>query len=449
MPNNDQNKYEADKLEVQKRFEKLPNNLKKELLADKNAKLVLSIAQDYKLDEEQIKKVNLLVMEVFLGYLKPEEVASELHTFFDIDLQKANFIEIELKQKLLNPLKTDLEKNYNPPSLEEQEKTQKSDKLDSPVGEEPIIIKPEPVSITNDKKDGLDSRRGNDPSEIVRQNRNFTGQIEKEATQKGEAVNYSQQENAPAPFIIQTKDQFLKTTTSKPSDNTFRKDSSLNLKVDPSFIKKTSPPKPVSVHLETELPKSAKFGMPLTINNSENKQITSDKKEAKNNQTVPNIFDKIKSFMTTSSPKPKIEQKPITITPKPNIPISPINKPTPQPKKITLPTPPQSIQPLLKTSQQEKINIKKPTTSLARPKPCEGGSDQAIWQKPISELIENKTNLSQKEPEKIVHYIGHKTNLNNAGIPKKQESKKGDVINLTTFTKVSGNTVDLRSKSTD
>ena len=111
---------EAEKIEVQKRFDALPENLKKEILADKNVQLIYNICQDYAIPEEKVKYITLLVGEVFLGYIKPEEVARELNTFFDIDLQKSNFIEIELKQKIFNGLKTDLDKIYNPIKMEAQ-----------------------------------------------------------------------------------------------------------------------------------------------------------------------------------------------------------------------------------------------------------------------------------------------------------------------------------------
>jgi hypothetical protein len=540
MPNNDKNKYEADKLEAQKRFEKLPNDLKKELLSDKNAKLVISIAQDYKLDEDQVKKVNLLVMEVFLGYLKPEEIASELHTFFDIDLQKANFVEIELKQKLLNPLKADLEKNYNPPSLEEQEKKQEPDKIDEkkeikshddlPVSEGPIIIKPEPTDTTGNKPSTrADSIQGTQPTTYNKEEGDkIKKNKEEEEEKEGETVNYSQatthqrkldtrqttdnqpsvappsgaltnkQEAAPAPFIIQTKDHVLKTTTPNLSNNVSGKGPSLNLKVDSSFIKKPSQPKPVSIRLETELPKGDKFGMPLSTNNlqpfdqAQDKPITNDeekKSKGKNDKQIinnkrdiksekpiinnsglkkqvstpikPSFFSKIKNFITTSSPKttneqkpiattPKItnEQKPIIIAPKATIFIQSNSKPISQLKETPTPiinNPPSPSKAGLRTGKQEKIDTKKTSAPKPHSQISVGQADQAIFQKPISEIKTTDSNLPKKEPIKTIHYIGHKTNLSNTGIPKKTEPKKEDIINLATFTKVSGNTVDLRS----
>ena len=112
--------HEAEKLEAQRRFDSLPENLKKEIQADKNVQLIHSVCKDYSIPEEKVKYLTFLVGEVFLGYIKPEEIAYQLNNYFDIDLQKSNFIEIELKQKIFNGLKTDLDKIYNPIKMEAQ-----------------------------------------------------------------------------------------------------------------------------------------------------------------------------------------------------------------------------------------------------------------------------------------------------------------------------------------
>ena len=170
--------FEAEKLEAQKRFDALPENLKREVQADKNVKLIQTVCQDYSIPENKVKYVTMLVGEVFLGYIKPEEVAHELNTYFDIDLQKSNFIEIELKQKLFNGLKADLDKIYNPlsadlsaeallrPSEASSEGGAKEEAMEGKEEVSPTIIKLEPeiAASQTPRNDGTSQSLHNDES---------------------------------------------------------------------------------------------------------------------------------------------------------------------------------------------------------------------------------------------------------------------------------------------
>jgi len=335
------NNYDAERLEAQKRFDSLPENLKKEMLADKNVQLISNLCRDYGLPEEKVKDVALIAGEVFLGYLKPAEIASELHEFFQVDLQKANFIEIELKQKMFDPLKTDLEKIYNPPKapMETEEEVSPA-KIEfakeaaplSSISSQPAA----PASMPSPKSEPRIS-----PLTMG------TAPLKPAIPQTPAAPKAVSEQPAQieTPFIIQTK-----TEAAKPAMPQFPKETpSLNLKIEPSLAPKPSAPKPVSIRLETEQPVNVKFTMPVQL------------------QNVP------------AAPKPVVPQ------------------PTPQP---------------------------------IAPKPAV-----------IPPIIPK-----MPEPPRTVHYSAFKTPLTPAGMPKKPEpAKKGDMINLATFTKVSGNTVDLRS----
>jgi len=411
MPN-----FEAEKNEAQKRFDSLPENLKKEMLADKNVQLIVNICKDYSIPEDKIKHVALLVGEVFLGYIKPEEIANELNTYFDIDLQKSNFIEIELKQKLFNQLKTDLEKIYKPVSAETfaETETQESEAT--------------PAMIALEKKA---APIGNIPTPAPKTEEPITTTT---AT-KTEAVIPD------TPFIIQTKPEAV-----KPAIPQFIKEiPSLNLKVDPSIIQKSPITKPVPVHLETNQPvPEKKFHMPLIAwqkvtqniapDRNPNHQPSEPKKEApqlpKNNQQP--ITASSEKIIMPSTPAPKITMEP---------------KPQAEPKTKTAPITATPIMPMAFTKlkseaeQIKKSEIEKPSNVIPKPTPI----TEPI--KPTPQPTPKTPFLEQAGPEtsKIVHYSNFKTELNNLGMPKKPEPKKEDFINLNNFTKISGNTVDLRS----
>lgn len=350
MPNIEQ--QSAEKLELQKRINTLPENLKKEFLADKNIELVSKICQDYSIPKDKVKYVASVVGEVLLGYTKPEEVASELHDFFEIDLQKSNFIEIELKQKLFDPLKADLAKIYNPVYVDTEEETE--------VTEQPTVINFEkeaaPISVVS----AIPLQR---PSVIIQSK-------SPDAPQRVNPPPTPVPEMEAVPFIIQTKSEAI-----KPASIQFPKETpSLNLKVDESIIQKNLVIKPVSVRLEAQQPISnARFQMPVS------------------------------------------EKQPLPQEIKPKEILIPIQK------SPILPAPAPTLKQI---------------------------SEQSFDKAPA--VVETLAGKQDKQnPPKVVHYSTFKTPLTPSGVPKKPEPKKEDMINLATFTKVSGNTVDLRSKSSN
>ncbi|MCL5017087.1 MAG: hypothetical protein M1155_00255 [Patescibacteria group bacterium] len=354
------NNYESEKQEAQKRFEALPEKLKKEMLADKNVQLISSVCRDYSISEDKVKDVALLVGEVFLGYTKPEEIASELHQYFDIDMQKANFIEIELKQKLFNNLKDDLAKIYNPPKIAEEPQEEVLPKI--------VNLEKNNAPTANDihpefsGAKPLSSMPTQPATPIAPKIPTMGAGV---ASINPQPIK-SAQPTAPiaeTPFIIQTKTEPVKPTIPQITKESI----SLNLKVEPSLINKPNVVKPVSIKIETEQKEGAKkFSMPVFIN-----------------------------------PKPVIEAR------------QPIAPAQPNSEKVT-------PNPAIPPSQ--------------------------IFEKPISELKPSEsTQTAKSEPIRTVHYSNFKTPLTPSGAPQKPEPKKEDYINLSTFTKLNGNTIDLRS----
>ncbi|MEK7463056.1 MAG: hypothetical protein AAB621_01675, partial [Patescibacteria group bacterium] len=352
------------------------------------------VCKDYSLPEEKAKYVTMLVGEVFLGYIKPEEVAHELNTFFDIDLQKSNFIEIELKQKLFNGLKADLDKIYNPlpaealakeGAVKEEEVSPTVIKLESeakPISNVSTIPLQKPSQIITEKKPEAKFSPLTMGSVIPGLTRNPEKELDSRYSLPSshigggndkEPVELAAPTAEPAPFIIQTKVEAV-----KPAIPQFPKETpSLNLKVDPSIIQRAPIIKPISVHLETAQPiQEKKFQMPV---------IAGQK-----------IFG--------GAPAEKVPEKP-------------------------------KVLPTILQVTQSKIEIK----------PKEPASPT------LKQISEQKIT---PEPAKVVHYSNFKTNLTNLGTPKQpttnnsRSTTKEGFINLNTFTKVSGNTVDLR-KSTD
>jgi len=346
-----------------------------------------------------MKKVAFLVGEVFIGYIKPEQVASELHEVFDIDLQKSNFVEIELKQKIFNPLKSELEKVYNPPTTETQEQ---------PKEAAPTIINFEPSKDAVNNKQGAVSISNipniplQKPSEIITEKK-----LEVKTSPfimggapiqplKSTPVPKEEAPMTETPFIIQTKTEAVKPLTPQ-----FPKETpSLNLKVDESLIQKNPTIKPISVHLETEsqITSGAKFQMPVTA-----------RATIENKQPLPS--EKIVSQIptpTTQKPISQLQEKTIAAKPEQIKVEIPIKKP------VSIPTAAAPTPSLKQITEQQNPSIQ-------------------------------KKSLYEEQPAKVVHYSAFKTPLTPSGAPKKPEQNK-EFINLSTFTKVSGNTVDLRQQ---
>ncbi|MEK7478331.1 MAG: hypothetical protein AAB626_00210 [Patescibacteria group bacterium] len=417
-------KYEAEKIEAQRRFDALPENLKKEIQADKNVELIHSVCQDYSLPEEKVKYLTFLVGEVFLGYIKPEEVAYQLNNFFDIDLQKSNFIEIELKQKLFNALKADLDKIYNPlpaealakeGAVKEEEVSPTVIKLESeakPISNVSTIPLQKPSQIITEKKPEAKFSPLTMGSVIPGLTRNPESLDSRLRGNDKEPVELAAPTAEPAPFIIQTKVEAV-----KPAIPQFPKETpSLNLKVDPSIIQRAPIIKPISVHLETAQPiQEKKFQMPVIAGQKIFGGAPAEKVPEKQSGAIESLrvppkqseFSKIAASQT-----PRNDGK-------------------------VLPTISQATQP--------KIEIK-PPQPLSSP-----SLKEISEQKTTSPLIERK--ITAPEPAKVVHYSNFKTNLTNLGTPKQpttnnsRSTTKEGFINLNTFTKVSGNTVDLRKSN--
>ncbi|MHB9019273.1 MAG: hypothetical protein ACYC3G_00130 [Minisyncoccota bacterium] len=462
--------YEAEKLEAQKRFEALPETLKKEILADKNVDLIYSICKDYSIPEEKIKHVTMLVGEVFLGYTKPEEIAHELTTYFDIDLQKANFIEIELKQKLFNGLKSELDKVYNPIKTGEETISEEISptiiKLESeatPISKVSSIPTPRSSEIPTDKKLGLKVSPltiGNIPVKQTPLNQTPS------SAPLSEAMTGEQDK----PFIIQTKVEAVKAAIPQ-----FPKETpSLNLKVDPSIIQKSPTIKPISVHLETAQPiQEKKFQMPVIAGQKVFSNAPIEKTVNKQDKPINELSKTIPSQTLptpTQTNQPKIEIKPKEVGQ--IFPSEPLNL---QGKPIEFKKNPEPI--------EEKKNIASIKNNLApifeeikipiQQKTITGQPETATPS--LKQISEQKINpvqaqqpLSTPEQPKVVHYSTFKTDLTHpslagalggqAGQAKAASPKAGeprpttgreDFINLNTFMRVSGNTVDLRSKSTN
>ncbi|TSC95823.1 MAG: hypothetical protein Athens101426_594 [Parcubacteria group bacterium Athens1014_26] len=93
-----------------------------------------------------------------------------------------------------------------------------------------------------------------------------------------------------------------------------------------------------------------------------------------------------------------------------------------------------TLKPLMPQYTKENPDLKIDTKNYFPSKPAEP--------KPISIRLEIEGTQTPKA--RVVNYSDLRTPLNNIGAEKKQPPKKGDLVNLENFTKIKGNTVDLR-----
>lgn len=93
-----------------------------------------------------------------------------------------------------------------------------------------------------------------------------------------------------------------------------------------------------------------------------------------------------------------------------------------------------ALKPLMPQYTKENPDLKIDTKNYFPSKPAEP--------KPISIRLEIEG--AQTPKARVVNYSDLRTPLNSIGAEKKQPPKKGDLVNLENFTKIKGNTVDLR-----
>ncbi|MFA5098811.1 MAG: hypothetical protein WC461_01150 [Candidatus Paceibacterota bacterium] len=151
------------------RWDTLPDNLKTAIFSDYNAEILWRVCENQHLAEDKIQKIAELAGEVLMGFIHPEDFASEIREALNINAEIADAIAVEINRKIFSQFKNDLEKIYQPspsekeeteegqtsPTLDLRNKTEESsfkivedeNKIDLSVkkGMEPVVEKVVPV----------------------------------------------------------------------------------------------------------------------------------------------------------------------------------------------------------------------------------------------------------------------------------------------------------------
>ena len=101
--------------QVSERWDALPDNLKEALCSEFNANTVWQIGAFNHLSEEKISIIAIIVGDVIYGFLHPDDLDREIQQSLNLNPQIADSISREINRKIFAPIKTDLEKVYQPP----------------------------------------------------------------------------------------------------------------------------------------------------------------------------------------------------------------------------------------------------------------------------------------------------------------------------------------------
>ena len=107
--------------QAQARFKSLPEKLQDALFSLQVAETTGRVAEQNHIPEEKISKVADVAGLVFLGFIHPEEAASEIHERIGIDIKAARSIADSLQVRIFEPLKKELDSAYAPLPEEEPE----------------------------------------------------------------------------------------------------------------------------------------------------------------------------------------------------------------------------------------------------------------------------------------------------------------------------------------
>ncbi len=121
--------------ELEKRLETLPDKLKDALTSDRNVNIVGQVCAKNRIaGEEKILMINQIVGLVLLGYVHDYDVATEINEALDLkNPQFSKAVADELSAKIFDPIKADLDANYQP--------------IAAPVGSMPTSVAPAPVPL--------------------------------------------------------------------------------------------------------------------------------------------------------------------------------------------------------------------------------------------------------------------------------------------------------------
>jgi hypothetical protein len=96
------------------RWDVLPENLREELVSDVNSNFIWQTCGAEHIPDEKIYTVSKIVGWVLMGFLHPEDMANEMRDALGIDIRIATSIAGTINQRVFAPIRTDIDKVYNP-----------------------------------------------------------------------------------------------------------------------------------------------------------------------------------------------------------------------------------------------------------------------------------------------------------------------------------------------
>ncbi|MCK4454338.1 hypothetical protein KAU51_03260 [Candidatus Parcubacteria bacterium] len=131
-------KAEYTKEQIWKLYEKLPDDLKEAVFAEKTADDIYSICTRNNIEEAKIPEVARLTGNVLLGILPPEEFRNTLKKELNLEKDIVEKIGFQIERIIFFPVKKELNEIYTmkttpKSSVEEKAKTNKKDVYREPI----------------------------------------------------------------------------------------------------------------------------------------------------------------------------------------------------------------------------------------------------------------------------------------------------------------------------
>lgn len=107
------------KQQAHKRFKTLPQNIKDSIFSEDDADLIQKTGEQNHLSQEKISGLASILSYIFLGFVYHEDLQKELEQTLHLNHQAAVALAQIIKEKLIDPYESDLEKIYRPLSEED------------------------------------------------------------------------------------------------------------------------------------------------------------------------------------------------------------------------------------------------------------------------------------------------------------------------------------------
>ncbi|MDP3014877.1 MAG: hypothetical protein Q8N28_00410 [bacterium] len=199
------------------RWDTLPDNLREALFSEYNSETLWKICENQHLSEDKIGVIATLAGDVILGFLHPDDLASEIRKDLNLIPELANLIASEIDRKIFASIRSEIEKVYSPVieadqrGLEILEADLRGDEIASPSARNDGKDEVEPISIP------IEIKKPELPIRIIgfeeEENHQITNQDE--YTNKDKEVKESAL--AEGPMIIHEETEFKPLSESKKS----------------------------------------------------------------------------------------------------------------------------------------------------------------------------------------------------------------------------------------